>query len=139
MDGRGCSVKVVPDGFLFDFLHLSQWISSAAHRQASRLAHVTDVEAALFVHGEQLKMKDQAHEEKAAVDTFVAAALVPPTRYKSRLHFARISRPICSQRCRGVGETEMATVACKPHCWNRYSNGEVAPVAARRHILAGCW
>ena len=44
--------KVVPDGFLFDFLHLSQWISSAAHRQASRLAHVTDVEAALFVHSE---------------------------------------------------------------------------------------
>ena len=85
--------KVVPDGFLFDFLHLSQWISSAAHRQASRLAHVTDVEAALFVHGHQAKIKDQALEQKAAVDTFVAAASFPPTRYKSRLHFARFQGP----------------------------------------------
>ena len=85
--------KVVPDVFLFDFLHLSQWISSAAHRRASRLAHVTDVEAVLFVHGEQVKMKDQAREEKAAVDTFVAAASFPPTRYKSRLHFARFQGP----------------------------------------------
>ena len=85
--------KVVPDGFLFDFLHLSQGISSAAHRQASRLARVTDVEAALFVHGEQVKMKDQACEEKAAVDTFVAAASVPPTRYKSHLQFARFQGP----------------------------------------------
>ena len=47
--------KVVPDGFLSDFLHLSRWISSAAHRQASRLAHVTDVEAALFVHTHQVQ------------------------------------------------------------------------------------
>ena len=127
--------KVVPDGFLFDFLHLSQWISSASHRQASRLAHVTDVEAALFVHSEQVKIKDQALEQKAAVDTFVAAASCPPTRYT----FCEISRSVCSQRRRGVGETEMATVACKPHCWNGYSNGEVAPVATRGHILAGRW
>ena len=37
-------------------------------------------------------MKDQACEEKAAVDTFVAAS-VPPTRYKSRLHFASFQGP----------------------------------------------
>ena len=85
--------KVVPDGFLSDFLHLSRWISSAAHRQASRLAHVTDVEAALFVHTRQAKIKDQAIEHKAAVDTFVVAASFPPTRYKSRLHFAKFQGP----------------------------------------------
>ena len=85
--------KVIPDGFLFDFLHMSQWISSAAHRQAARLARVTDVEAALFVHSVQTKVKDQALEQKAAVDTFVAAASIPPTRYKSRLHLAKFQGP----------------------------------------------
>ena len=85
--------KVIPDGFLSDFLHLSQWISSAAHRQAARLARVTDVEAALFVHSVQTKVKVQALEQKAAVDTLVAAASFPPTRYKSRLHFAKFQGP----------------------------------------------
>ena len=75
------------------FLHLSRSISSAAHRQASRLAHVTDVEAALFVHGEQVKIKYQVLEHKAAVDTFVTASSFPPTRYKSRLHFAKFQGP----------------------------------------------
>ena len=85
--------KVVPDGFLSDFLHLSRSISSAAQRQATRLAHVSDVEAALFVHGEQVKIKDQVLEHKAAVDTFVNASSFPPTRYKSRLHFAKFQGP----------------------------------------------
>ena len=85
--------KVVPDGFLSDFLHLSRSISSAAHRQASRLAHVSDVEAALFVHGEQVKIKDQVLEHKAAVDIFVNASSFPPTRYKSRLHVAKFQGP----------------------------------------------
>ena len=54
---------------------------------------MTDVEAALFAHSEQSKIKDQALEQKSAVDTFVAAASFPPTRYKSRLHFARFQGP----------------------------------------------
>ena len=54
---------------------------------------MTDVEAALFVHGHQAKIKDQALEQKAAVDTFVAAASFPPTKYKSRLHFAKFQGP----------------------------------------------
>ena len=54
---------------------------------------MSDVEAALFVHGEQVKIKDQVLEHKAAVDTFVNASSFPPTRYKSRLHFAKFQGP----------------------------------------------
>ena len=131
--------KVVPDGFLLDFFHLSRWISSAAHRQASRLAHVTDVEAALFVHTHQAKIKDQAIEHKAAVDTFVAAASFPPTRYKSRLHFAKFQGPSARKDAEESERQRWLQLLANLIVGTDTPMGRLLQSRQGGHILAGCW
>ena len=83
----------LPAGHLQDFLRLLPWISTSAQRQATRLAGTDDLTAALFLHEEEQKRRTRLIEEKASAEQFLAAAGAPPSKYKSRLHFARFQRP----------------------------------------------
>ena len=79
-----------------ELFRLDIFMTSCVCRRGSlrpRRDRTDDLAAALFLHEDEERRRAQIIEEKTSAEQFIAAAEAPPSKFKSRLHFARFQGP----------------------------------------------
>ena len=80
--------EAIPDGYMAEFVALTNSCQGAAERQAAKAAKITNVEAALILHNRQSELEREQKTLTMSENMFLQSIGDRPRAYRSKLQKA---------------------------------------------------